>query len=106
MDEQGSVPVPQSVQQKPGATFTAAEAKNPTGKKITICDKVFDTRFLENSNGQPTFLNMGAAYPSSLLTVVIFGTEWPNFKEKPEVLTIKKKFAPPVLSKNIMATLK
>jgi hypothetical protein len=84
-------PIQQSVQQKPGATFTAAEAKDHTGEKITVCDKVFGTRFLENSNGQPTFLNLGAAYPNSPFTIVIFGTELANFKEKPEVFYNNKK---------------
>lgn len=81
----------QSAQQKPGATFTAAEAKDHTGEKITVCDKVFETRFLENSNGQPTFLNIGAAYPNSPFTIVIFGNERANFKEKPEVFYNNKK---------------
>ncbi len=83
--------VKQTVQQKPGATFTAAEAKDHTGEKITVCDKVFGTRFLENSNGQPTFLNLGAAYPNSPFTIVIFGTERVNFMEKPEILYNNKK---------------
>jgi len=64
---------------------TAAEAKDHIGQKITVCDKVFGTRFLESSNGQPTFLNLGAAYPASPFTIVIFGTDRPNFKEKPEL---------------------
>ena len=88
-----SVPLPaqQTVQQKPDATFTAFEAKDHTGEKITVCDKVFGTRFLENSNGQPTFLNLGAAYPNSPFTIVIFGNERANFKEKPELFYNNKK---------------
>ena len=81
----------QTAQQKPGATFTAAEAKDHTGEKITVCDKVFGTRFLENSNGQPTFLNLGAAYPNSPFTIVIFDSERANFKEKPELFYNNKK---------------
>jgi hypothetical protein len=84
-------PVQQTVQQKPGATFTAAEAKDHSGEKITVCDKVFGTRFLENANGQPTFLNLGAAYPNSPFTIVIFGSERANFKEKPELFYNNKK---------------
>lgn len=72
-------------QAKSGGPVTAAEAKDHIGQKITVCDKVFGTRFLENSNGQPTFLNLGAAYPASPFTVVIFGNERANFKEKPEL---------------------
>lgn len=90
-----SAPAPSPVQQisqQPGTPFTAFEAKDHKGEKITVCDKVFGTRFLEKSNGQPTFLNMGATYPNSPFTVVIFGTERSNFKEKPELFLIIKKF--------------
>jgi micrococcal nuclease len=73
------------------APVTAAEAKDHMGQKITVCDKVFGTRFLENSNGQPTFLNLGAAYPASPFTIVIFGNDRPNFKEKPELFYNNKK---------------
>ena len=72
-------------------SVTAAEAKNHIGQKITVCDKVFGTRFLENANGQPTFLNLGAAYPASPFTLVIFGQERQNFKEKPELFYNNKK---------------
>ncbi len=85
------VAVQQTAQTKPGQTFTAFEAKDHTGEKITVCDKVFGTRFLENSNGQPTFLNLGAAYPNSPFTIVIFGSERANFKEKPELFYNNKK---------------
>jgi len=84
-------PVAQPNQQKAGTTFTAAEAKDHIGEKITVCDKVFGTRFLENSNGQPTFLNLGAAFPNSPFTVVIFGNDRSNFKEKPELFYNNKK---------------
>ena len=79
------------VQQKVGTTYTGAEAKDHIGEKVTVCDKVFGTRFLENSNGQPTFLNMGAAYPNSPFTVVVFGNDRSNFKEKPELYYNNKK---------------
>jgi hypothetical protein len=78
-------PVAQTAQVKTGGTFTAFEAKDHIGEKITVCDKVFGTRFLESANGQPTFLNLGAAYPNSPFTIVIFGSERANFKEKPEL---------------------
>ncbi len=85
------VAIQQPTQQKPAAPFTAFEAKDHKGEKITVCDKVFGTRFLENSNGQPTFLNMGVAYPSSPFTIVIFGNDRTNFKEKPELFYNNKK---------------
>jgi len=80
-----------AIQQKSAGTYTAAEAINHIGQKITVCDKVFGTRFLENANGQPTFLNLGAAYPNSTFTVVIFGKDRLNFNEKPELFYYNKK---------------
>ena len=87
---------PQAVKEPPvkpqtEKPITASEASSHIGEKVTVCDKVFGTRFLENSNGQPTFLNMGAAYPASPFTVVIFGAERSNFKEKPELYYNAKK---------------
>ena len=65
--------------------ITAAEAANHIGETITVCDKVYGTKYLESSATQPTFLNLGAAYPNSPFTVVIYGNDRPNFKEKPEI---------------------
>ena len=54
------------------------------GDSVTVCSKVYGTRYLEQSEKQPTFLNIGAAYPNSLLTIVIFGESRKNFKNAPE----------------------
>lgn len=60
------------------------------GERVTVCSKVFGTRFLDQSNRQPTFLNMGAAYPNSPLTVVIFGDDRKNFAGAPETMYADK----------------
>ena len=83
-----SVVVTQLISQK---SITAAETGNHIGETITVCDKVFGTKYLESSSSAPTFLNMGAAYPNSPFTVVIFGSNRPNFKEKPELYYDNKK---------------
>lgn len=56
------------------------------GEKVTVCGRVFGTRFLSQSASQPTFLNMGAAFPDNPLTVVIFGDDRKNFSKPPEEL--------------------
>lgn len=56
------------------------------GEKVTVCNKVYGTKFLDQANKQPTFLNVGASYPDNPLTVVIFGDDRKNFKEAPEVM--------------------
>jgi len=50
----------------------------------TICEKVFDGKFLESS--QITFLNLGGAYPNQKISVVIKGADRDKFKEAPEKL--------------------
>jgi hypothetical protein len=57
---------------------------------VKVCGKVAGIRFLENSEGQPTFINMGAAYPKQLLTVVIWGIVRSKFEKKPEELFMDK----------------
>lgn len=64
----------------------AAEAAGYIGKKVTVCDKVFGVKFLDKAKGQPTFLNVGAAYPNSPFTVVIFGETRKTFSGTPEKL--------------------
>jgi|SRR6185312_11690854 len=60
------------------------------GDSITVCSKVFSARYLEQSNRQPTFLDLGADYPNNLLTVVIFGENRQKFTGFPEVLFANK----------------
>lgn len=67
-----------------GNEITAEEASKYPGETKTVCGKVFGTKFLDHSNGTPTFINMGAAYPNSPFTLVIFGSDRSNFKYKPE----------------------
>lgn len=59
---------------------------NHVGERVTVCNKVYGTKFLERANKQPTFLNLGGSYPDNPLTVVIFGDDRKNFKEPPEVM--------------------
>jgi DNA/RNA endonuclease YhcR with UshA esterase domain len=60
------------------------EVKQHIGDSVAVCGKVFGGRYLESSNGTPTLINIGGAYPNELLTVVIFGTDRARFKDKPE----------------------
>lgn len=58
------------------------------GKRVTVCAKVYGVKLLSRS--QVTFINMGAAYPQSPLTVVIFGKDLANFPQSPEILYTDK----------------
>jgi len=54
------------------------------GDSVTVCGKIFSGKFLDKSNNQPTFLNMGAEYPNQILTIVIWGSTRKLFSYKPE----------------------
>lgn len=60
------------------------DAAKHEGDSVTICTKIFGGRYFENSNRAPTLLNAGAKYPDAPLTIVIFGENRSNFKNKPE----------------------
>ena len=44
------------------------------GDSVQVCGKIFGGKYLESASNQPTFLNMGAAYPKEQLTLVIWGS--------------------------------
>lgn len=67
-------------------TIKIEDISQYNGQTVTVCSKVYGTKYLDRSNSQPTFLNVGAAYPNSPLTVVIFGKDRDNFKTAPEDL--------------------
>ena len=54
-------------------TLSPEEASKRVGDSIKVCGKIFGGRFFETSVGCPTLLNMGAAFPSSPLTIMIPG---------------------------------
>ena len=54
------------------------------GENVTVCWKVYGTKYLDGSG--VTFINLGAAYPSSPLTLVIFSKDRSNFSRIPEQL--------------------
>lgn len=54
-------------------TYNPDDAAKKIGDSIRVCGKIYGGRFFETSNGSPTLLNMGAAYPASPLTIMIPG---------------------------------
>jgi len=66
------------------------EVKDHIGDSVTVCGKVYSARFVSDATNQPTFLNLGAAYPNQLLTVVIWGDVRKQFKVYPEDTFIQK----------------
>ncbi|MBW4890057.1 hypothetical protein KXQ82_10035 [Mucilaginibacter sp. HMF5004] len=62
-------------------TIAAADAAKHIGENVTISSKVFSARFLDQSS--IVFLNVGAKFPDSPLTIVIKGDDLKKFKENP-----------------------
>lgn len=65
-----------------GANISADEAVNYIGKQVTVCTKVYSIKTL----AKVSFIDVGVAYPSSPLTIVIFAKDLDKFKPSLEVL--------------------
>jgi S1/P1 Nuclease len=65
-------------------TITPAKS----GNKVTICDKVFTSKYFDGS--QMTLLNLGAAYPNQKLTIMIKGDDRSKFKVAPDLAFTNK----------------
>ena len=60
-------------------------ARQSVGELVRVKARVARSYFASSSRGQPTFLDLGHAYPSpSRLTVVIWGRNRVNFPRPPE----------------------
>lgn len=64
----------------------AGDAAKHIGEQVTVCGKVYGIKFLDKAKGEPTFLNVGAAYPNSPFTVVIFGETRKLLSDTPDKL--------------------
>lgn len=78
-----AVPAPAAL--APTATITPSEAAQHVGETRTVCGKVFGGRYLENANGAPTLINLGADYPDNPFTLVIYGSDRGHLSYPPEV---------------------
>jgi hypothetical protein len=61
--------------------IAAKDAAKHTGKKVTVCDEVYNTKLEKRT----TFLYLGGDYPNQLLTIMIKSTDISKFKGYPEV---------------------
>ena len=70
------------------------EAAAHVGEQGTVTGPVVSTRLASSSKGQPTFLNVGAAYPSpNRFTVVVWIENRSNFPSPPENMYAGKTIA-------------
>ena len=64
----------------------ADSATRYIGQNVTVCATVYGVKSLDKLS----FINLGAAYPKSPLTIVIFTKDLANFKATPESLYANK----------------
>ncbi|KAF1684566.1 hypothetical protein B1992_14965 [Pseudoxanthomonas broegbernensis] len=64
----------------------AEQAVRHVGKEGMVCGKVEKTRYAQNSEGEPTFLYMGGAFPRHTFSARIPGDQRNKFKPTPEEL--------------------
>ncbi len=72
------------------ATIKLEDVLKHVGYSVTVCGKVAGGRFLEQMENSPTFLNLGAAYPNQLLTIVIWKEIRGQFETVPEDFYMNK----------------
>lgn len=83
----GELPAPATPTQSnlPDGAIYWYEADQHVGEIVSVYGDVKSTEFAYESNGQPTFIDIGASYPdSSRVTVVIWGEYRGNFPAPPE----------------------
>ncbi|MEX1020035.1 MAG: hypothetical protein WDZ49_10275, partial [Litorilinea sp.] len=62
------------------------QARAYIGQTATVCGPVVAAQFAQQTNGQPTFLNVGLAFPApERFQVVIWGNQRANFATPPEI---------------------
>jgi hypothetical protein len=68
-----------------GQTLTTAQAKAHLGESATVCGKVAGEKTATSSRGDPTFINLDAAYPNQVFTILVWGDDRKNVGELPHV---------------------
>ena len=71
-------------------TIKLEDVSKHVGDSVKVCGKVYGIKWLEQAKGSPTLLNIGAAYPNQLLTVVIWGDVRKKLEKTPEELFADK----------------
>lgn len=71
-------------------TIKAEDIGKHVGDSVKICSKVFSARYFEQAKNSPTLLNIGAAFPNQLFTVVIWSEVRKQFETAPEVFFLNQ----------------
>jgi hypothetical protein len=78
--------VPTSISSEP-ETISWSDAGNYVNQSKTVCGPVLRATFSQTTNGQPTYLDLGRAYPDpTRFSILIWGNQRANFSAEPENL--------------------
>ena len=67
--------------------LTTTQAKTHEGENGTVCGKVADEKTATSTRGEPTFINLDAAYPNQAFTILMWGEDRKNVGELPSIGT-------------------
>lgn len=78
---------PASSASVPDGAISWQDASAHVGETVTVYGSVADVEYASESDGQPTFIDLGVAYPdTSRVTMVIWGEDRAAFPESPEAM--------------------
>lgn len=61
------------------AALQPSEARRHVGEQATVCGTIASAHYAPWSRGQPTFLDLGHAYPNEDLVAVVWGNDRARF---------------------------
>lgn len=75
----------------PDGAISWDDAKSHIGERVTVYGPVKDSSYMSSSNNQPTYIDIGAAYPEERrVSMVVWGEDRGNFPDKPESMYLGK----------------
>jgi hypothetical protein len=80
--------------QIPDGAIKWTEAKKHVGETVTVFGPVKGSKYASTSNGEPTFIDLGASYPDpSRVSIVVWGEDRDSFSGSPEEMYLGKTIA-------------
>jgi hypothetical protein len=67
-------------------SLTPEQAAKHIGEPAKVCGVVASAKYATRTKGQPTFLNLGKAYPNQVFTALVWGSARGSFPYAPESL--------------------
>ncbi len=67
--------------------YSPYDAKNLIGETVWVCGNIGSARYARSVRGEPTYINLGPAYPEQVFTIVIWGSDREKFEQEPERMT-------------------